>query len=631
MNWHAARTIAFARAAAKTRLFRHVARAISTRCQNLPLVASRRGRASAADDGPAPILSEEEKRSLLHLARTVVTHHLGGERNGTMPVSAPRLLHRTEPVFVTFWVDGKMRGCRGEGGGSLFHNTVLAAQRTLRDQRVVPLGANEVSRLRIELDVLGPTSRVRARRLKRFVEVIEPGIHGVMVEKEGRRALFKSATAITKNWKVGELIPQLCEKGGWPRKAYRRPGIRFSRFCSTSFIEGEGGLAVCDLLRANRLVSARDWSPDRIAEAIREGAEFLVRAQRADGGFAYQYAPAEGRYAPEDNVVRQVATTWLMVKLAHRFGDARYWAAARRSLAFVQGKARPGPAGANSALVDGDGGEVTLGATAFGLLTVASAEDDGLLALGQRLAEAILRLQQPNGRFLAYFPPSTRADGQDFYPGEAMLALMTFHARHPDPRYPEALRRAFAHYRDYFRRERPSAFPPWQMAAYAQLYRLTRERDYAEFVFEMADWMLPRQYTGVNAPYPDYVGGYAGGRVPGIPSATYNEGVLEAYDLACQLAERERAALYQRAALTAVLFTLRLQFTKDNSFYVEHAERVWGGFRASLADSTMRIDHTQHAVNSLLKAERYFGTSRATTKGGDRVRDLLSITRGANL
>jgi hypothetical protein len=91
-----------------------------------------------------------------------------------------------------------------------------------------------------------------------------------------------------------------------------------------------------------------------------------------------------------------------------------------------------------------------------------------------------------------------------------------------------------------------------------------------------------------------------------VSSATYNEGVLEAYDLARQTGDRERAARYQRAALLGALFTLRLQFTRENAYYIAHADRVLGAFRASLADSTLRIDHTQHALNSLLKAERYF-------------------------
>jgi hypothetical protein len=253
---------------------------------------------------------------------------------------------------------------------------------------------------------------------------------------------------------------------------------------------------------------------------------------------------------------------------------------------------------------DPDGAQ--LGTVAFGLLTVVTAGDPALRATAGRYADAILSLQRPDGRFHTHFPPATQPEAEDFYPGEAMLALMHLYLREPDARYPEALRRALPYYREHFRRRRSTAFVAWQMAAYAHLFRLTRERPYADFVFEMADAILSIQHVGTSVPYPDYVGGYRSFRVPGVTSATYNEGVLEAYDLARQVGDRERAARYQRAALLGALFTLRLQFTRENVYCVPHADRVLGAFRASLADGTLRIDHTQHAMNSLLKAERHF-------------------------
>jgi hypothetical protein len=268
-----------------------------------------------------------------------------------------------------------------------------------------------------------------------------------------------------------------------------------------------------------------------------------------------------------------------------------------------------------------------LGTVAFGLLTVVTAGDDALRATARRYADAILSLQQPDGRFHTHFPPATHPESEDFYPGEAMLALMHLHMRDPDSRYPEALRRAFPYYREHFRRRPSTAFVAWQMAAYAHLFRLTRERQYADFVFEMADAILSIQHVGPSVPYPDYVGGYRAPRVPGVTSATYNEGVLEAYDLAKQAGDREQAARYQRAALLGALFTLRLQFTRENAYYVAHADRVLGAFRASLADSTLRIDHTQHALNSLLKAERYFfQTDWATQHHEGRKEDVNAGT-----
>jgi AMMECR1 domain-containing protein len=554
---------------------------------------------------PAPI-DRADQLALLRLARAAVARHLGVPLADGMPPASPSLLQRTDSVFVAFWVDGTMRGCRSASGESLLRNTLIATRRTLEDARLDRLGRDDVGRLRIEIDVLGPSGPFRARKLPHFEPAIEPGIHGIIAERDGQRAFFKSSVGITKNWDVEQLIPRLCEKGGWAPEAYRRRDVRFSRFRSTAFIETSGGDGTQQLLRANVPIGPADWSHDRIARAIEDGTEYLLRSQRSDGGFVYEYAPATAEYATGDNIVRQVATAWVLAALERRSGTKRHRAALTRALDFISAKTRRAAPHSSALVVADDPDVAELGTVAFGLLTVVTAGDDALRATAGRYADAILSLQQPDGRFHTHFPPATQPEAEDFYPGEAMLALMHLHMRDPDSRYPEALCRAFPYYREHFRRRRSTAFVAWQMAAYAQLFRLTRDRQYADFVFEMADAILSIQHVGPAVPYPDYVGGYRSLRVPGVSSATYNEGVLEAYDLARQTGDRERAARYQRAALLGALFTLRLQFTRENAYYIAHADRALGAFRASLADSTLRIDHTQHALNSLLKAERYF-------------------------
>ena len=563
---------------------------------------------------PAPI-ARADQLALLRLARAAVAHHLGAPRADGLPPASPSLLQRTDPVFVAFWLDGSMHGCQMASGDSLFRNTLMATRRTLEDARFDRLGRGDADRLRIEIDVLGPSRPFYARRLSHFASVIEPGIHGIVAERKGQRAVFKSSVSITKNWTVEELVPQLCEKGGWAPEAYRRRDVRFARFRSTAFIETPGGDGSQELLRANVPIGPADWSHDRIARAIEDGTEYLLRSQRPDGGFVYEYAPALGEYSTSDNIVRQVATAWIMASLERRSDSARHRAALTRALDFIAAKTRRAAPG-SPALVVADNPDVSqLGTVAFGLLTVVTAGDDALRAIARRYADAILSLQQPDGRFHTHFPAATQPEAEDFYPGEAMLALMHLHMRDADSRYPEALRRAFPYYREHFRRRPSTAFVAWQMAAYAQLFRLTRDRQYADFVFEMADTILSIQHVGPAVQYVDYVGGYRAGRAPGVTSSTYNEGVLDAYDVARQMGERERAARYQRAALLGALFTLRLQFTPENAYFVPHADRVLGAFRASLADSTLRIDHTQHALNSLLKTERYFFQTPSQSAG----------------
>jgi len=567
------------------------------------------GRGSAAPAvspvGPPPAVAPADQLALLRLTRAAVAHHLGLPVSRTIPALSPSLLQRTDPVIVAFWVDGRMRGCQGAAGRALHQSILAATRQALEDKRVEPLGRGDVDRLRIEIDVLGPSAPFRARRVPQLEQAIEPGIHGVIARRNGQRSVFKSSVAITKNWGVEELVRRLCEKGGWAPEAYRRRGLELSRFRSTAFVESVGGDRAQELLRANVPIGAADWSRERISGAIEAGAEYLLRAQRPDGAFVYEYHPAKHEDSTADNIVRQVAATWTLASLSHRGGTARHREAVRRALVFIGAKTRRVSAHSDLVVVSDDPDVAQLGTVAFALQTLVAVEDPGLRGAAEKLAESILSLQRPDGAFATEFPAATRPEAEDFFPGEAMLALMHLHARYPDPRYPAALCRALPYYRAHFRRSRSSAFVAWQMAAYARLVRVTGQSEHAEFVYELADAILPLQHVGADVAYPDYVGGYRGRPVPGIPSATYNEGVLDAYDLAKRRGDRERAARYQRAALLATLFTLRLQFTPDNSYHVGHPERVLGAFRASLADSALRIDHTQHALNSLLKAERY--------------------------
>ena len=568
---------------------------------------------------PPPLLHPSEQSSLLRLARAAVAHQLDAPAADAKPAMGPSLLGRTEPAFVSFWVDGRMRGCRGAGGGRPLVQSVLAAtQEALVDERVEPVRRDEVERLRIEIDVLGPSTPFHARRRWQLERAIEPGIHGLSGRRGAQHALFKSSVAITRNWSVEELARQLADKGGWGARRALRRGVQLARFQSTAFIESPAGDRVLPLLRANVPLGYADWSRERLCRAIDDGAGYLLRAQRPDGGFAYEYAPATDDFASNDNLVRQVATAWVVATLARRDGSADRRDSLARALAFIRERTRRLPLHRNGLVVSDEPDGADLGSVAFAVLTLVAAGDSGLTATAERFGEAILSLQRPDGAFHTRFPGTTQPEAEDFFPGEAMLALMHLHATRPDPRYPEALHRALPYYRDLFRRRRSSAFVAWQIAAYAHLFRFTGAREAAEFAFELTDAILPLQYVGTDVPYPDYVGSYRSLRMPGIASATVNEGVLEAYDLARRVGDRERAARYHRAAVLAALFTLRLQFTPDNAYFVVRPDRALGGFRATLADSSLRIDHTQHALNSLLKAERYlFAASAARRPFGD--------------
>jgi AMMECR1 domain-containing protein len=65
---------------------------------------------------------------------------------------------------------------------------------------------------------------------------IEPGVHGVLLSKSGRRALYLPQVATEQGWTRDEMLDNLALKAGLERKAWQH-GARFEVFTAQVFTE----------------------------------------------------------------------------------------------------------------------------------------------------------------------------------------------------------------------------------------------------------------------------------------------------------------------------------------------------------------------------------------------------------
>ena len=224
------------------------------------------------------------------------------------------------------------------------------------------------------------------------------------------------------------------------------------------------------------------------------------------------------------------------------------------------------------------------------------------------LTAGVGSLADPAKGFRTFFFPAER-DGENwnFYSGEALLF------------WAEALRRrvsfapsveqwmaAFHRCRRLHRRARNPAFVPWHTQACVSLFSQTGNRDLADFVFEMNDWLLPmQQWEGVPE---DLRGRFHDPARPqfGPPHAAstgaYLEGLADAMALARALGDEARAASY-RLAIDRGLRSLRqLQFRDErDAFYITRKRRVLGALRTEAYDNAVRIDSAAHALGAAIK------------------------------
>jgi AmmeMemoRadiSam system protein A len=157
------------------------------------------------------VLSAEEKKALLDLARQTVAAAAGGDdlpnlRNPSGP------LREKGAVFITLRIAGELRGCIGhiEARMPLWESVRdMAEAAALRDSRFSPLGPDEVPGLGIEISVLSPMIPVRP-------EDIIIGTHGLYVIRDGVSGLLLPQVAVEWEWTREEFLRRTFEKAGLP-------------------------------------------------------------------------------------------------------------------------------------------------------------------------------------------------------------------------------------------------------------------------------------------------------------------------------------------------------------------------------------------------------------------------------
>jgi len=177
-------------------------------------------------------LTEADKEHLLDLARKTIDRYLV---TGTVPLpraSCPALWRR-QGAFVTLEKHGELRGCIGhmaEDTPLALTVARMALNAALADRRFRPVRAEELPALAVEISVLTPFARAPGP------EGIVVGRDGVVIEKDGRRAVFLPQVAPEQGWSRDEMLEHLCLKAGLAADCWQS-GAEFFTFQADVFSE----------------------------------------------------------------------------------------------------------------------------------------------------------------------------------------------------------------------------------------------------------------------------------------------------------------------------------------------------------------------------------------------------------
>lgn len=412
-------------------------------------------------------------------------------------------------------------------------------------------------------------------------------------------------------------------------------------------------------------LDARVWP---LAQAIDEGAEYLVRVNGPDGRFVYRRF-TDGREGPAGaySVVRHAGTIYALSDYARSAGEARRARAAatveRASTYLLSRYVRPLAARPELLAVWSDPEEeagrlrspvAKLGGAGLALAALASGARLGERDAGRSdagayapeietmrgLARFVCFMQQPSGAFYAQYDDEQgyiRSVESLYFPGEAILGLTMLYELDPDERWREAAARGIAYLVESRRGASSLPNDHWLMIAIARFLPhhtgvspLTSVEMLAHAI-ELGRTMMREQADVLaTSREPDIVGAFDAEGLT-TPAATRLEGLLALERAVAGMPEHAsvREELRRSISLGAA-FLRRSQLSEgvtrggfpQSPLIAARADAPGASIDEDVAHSAreVRIDYVQHALSALIGYAEMSRERGPTTPGGSRQR-----------
>jgi hypothetical protein len=483
-------------------------------------------------------------------------------------------------------------------------------------------------------------------------ELVDIGSQGLEVTVAGSRfyllpseLIYAGVAESSESETAEEFLGRAMSHLGFDAGRWKSRDVTLRGFRSVSFIEDASHTRALGIVRGFVAVAAP--GRDALLRAARDGGDYLVRMQKADGSFCYWYhALSDQQEGGRYNIVRHAGATVSLFDLYGATGDPRYLSAARRATVFLRSRFRQiaagkpavpeqpemraapqvttasprwerfktelqtgaaaGRAGRSQSppiFVIDDDNKAKLGAGGLALLAVTremelDRRSSSIEANG--LAAGILAMQRSDGSFetdMSLSGDESDAPPSLYYPGEAMLGLIRLYLLSKDRRLLDGARRGADYLVGVQRKQRELPPDSWLVQALESIYQITKDASYAQHAIDVAASMAASLYPA------DGPQGYEGAVSPGIPRATpaasRSEGMLAGYRVARSIEDPRQERLLG-ATRAAARFQLSQQFGPDNSFFLPNPGLAAGGFHESLDSMRIRIDYVQHNISSLL-------------------------------
>lgn len=511
---------------------------------------------------------------------------------------------RDSKLFVTFLNDWKIRCCQSWTTKLQWWERVMwvlwqAVNNCVWDSRFgTTIKKSELKDIDMVFNFLFNKTKIPNSSLVAISKNIQLWIHWIQLQSWKKSAFFKESVPISKNYDLQTTLSRLCLKAWLDDECYTSPDVTLYKYDTLTFKWSRDG-RITDLYRYNVYLDSDRISKRVIANRIKLAESwFLENVDPKTKLLNYEYFPSSDSYSTDNNDVRQMWALWSMTELRMFLKSEKLSPLILKTFNHYLQYAKMAEDW-EYVYFDIDWSK-KLAYSAFMIFALVNMPEynnrDEILRL---IGNGIVHSQQEDGSYNTFFYKETYV-GKDFYPWEAMLALMKLYNHSKDKKYLDSVIKAFPYYREYWRWNKNTAFIPWHSQVYLLLYKETKNKELADFVFEMNDWVVDNKFITQDT-YKDRIWWFKSYN-PWITSASHSEWLNDAYTLALLMWDKEYINKYYNKLRDSIRFVMQLQYTPLNTFYLENPKRANWWFRTSLVNNAQRNDHTQHAILAMLKA-----------------------------
>ena len=398
-----------------------------------------------------------------------------------------------------------------------------------------------------------------------------------------------------------------------------------TRWAAFLLAGGAAALIVISLLHYYLIIdlpipwpSSEPLSRKILDRSLALGAQFILRNQKPEGNFNYQYNWIQKKQMPGDSQVRQAGVMWSLALIYQDQPDPQVGAAVEKAMAFFEKHSTTTPQGARYVAYPGSS-EGSTGTVALCALTYI----DYLRAAGPELSperlqhyrqyldeylEFLISARTEDNLWYRYYSISDGHPYGDHIPhfdGESLLALVKsakYMGRQDlKPVILDAAEAGYQHNIQNALKEDPDSeitkgYYQWASMAFFELATSgwSDTDKYGDYVLELADWMIDVHKTLKRRRNTAYA----------------YEGIVHAHELAVQRQDIRRAKKYAGVIGVGLrkLTSWQVGSPLANRFIRRHSTGdllAMGGVQNHRRGALLRVDVTQHQMHAVILARRY--------------------------